>query len=264
MDDAPTQATDPSGGPSAPLPLEPGHEAGSVTETGLSAGDRLIDLIGAGGPVLLILLVLSLIGVTIVLVKAAQLVRLRLWDRRPIRTALTFWAGGRPDQAINTLHGCPHPVAGPLAYAMAETVRGDAPEPVVREEVERRGEAALEELRGQQRPLEIIAGISPLLGLLGTVLGMIEAFRQLELAGAAADPAILSGGIWEALLTTAAGLAIAVPAVIAVQVLDRLVDRVRHEMSDAVTRVFTRGPHQADPAAVTTRAPGAHEVDRAA
>jgi biopolymer transport protein ExbB len=54
-----------------------------------------------------------------------------------------------------------------------------------------------------------------LLGLFGTVLGMVEAFRQLELAGSQVDPAVLSGGIWQALLTTAVGLAVAIPAVLA-------------------------------------------------
>lgn len=223
---------------------------------------QLLDIAGAGGPVLLILLGLSLVGVTLVLIKAGQMIRLRLWDRRPLRAALAAWKAGRRHEAVAALDGVPHPVAGPLAYAMAETARGEMTEAAIREEAERRGEAVLEDLRGQQRPLEIIAGISPLLGLLGTVLGMIEAFRQLERAGAAADPAILSGGIWEALLTTAAGLAIAVPAVIAVQVLDRLVDRVRHELGDAVTRVFTQTGHRAGPASAATEP--AREVGRAA
>jgi len=83
-------------------------------------------------------------------------------------------------------------------------------------------------------------------------------------AGAAADPAILSGGIWEALLTTAAGLAIAVPAVIAVQVLDRIVDRVRHALGDAATRVFTLEGRRSGTMAAEPTTSAAKEVDRAA
>jgi biopolymer transport protein ExbB len=60
--------------------------------------------------------------------------------------------------------------------------------------------------------LELISTIAPLLGLLGTVLGMIAAFQALQESGSRADPAILAGGIWEALLTTAAGMAVAIPA----------------------------------------------------
>ena len=99
----------------------------------------------------------------------------------------------------------------------------------------------LERLRSHLRALEIIGTLSPLLGLLGTVLGMIEAFRQLEMAGSQVDPAILSGGIWQALLTTAVGLTVAIPVVLAHSWLERRVERCGHQMEDAVTRVFTRG-----------------------
>ena len=63
--------------------------------------------------------------------------------------------------------------------------------------------------------LEIIAQVSPLLGLLGTVIGMISSFNQLEIGGSLVDPAVLAGGIWTALLTTAVGLIVAIPSLIA-------------------------------------------------
>nr|WP_281413132.1 MotA/TolQ/ExbB proton channel family protein [Marivibrio halodurans] len=113
------------------------------------------------------------------------------------------------------------------------------PEAMVREEVMRYGASALEALRAWFRPLEVIASLAPLLGLFGTVLGMISAFQQLEAAGNQVNPAILSGGIWEALLTTAAGLAVAIPTVVLLNWLERRVDRLAHEMDDLVTRVFT-------------------------
>ena len=62
--------------------------------------------------------------------------------------------------------------------------------------------ALLAETKTGLRPLELIATIAPLLGLLGTVMGMISAFQQLQQAGNHADPGTLAGGIWEALLTT--------------------------------------------------------------
>ena len=62
--------------------------------------------------------------------------------------------------------------------------------------------------------LEIIAQVSPLIGLLGTVIGMIDSFNELELGGSLVDPSILAGGIWTALLTTAMGLIVAIPALI--------------------------------------------------
>jgi biopolymer transport protein ExbB len=85
----------------------------------------------------------------------------------------------------------------------------------------------------------VIGTLSPLLGLFGTVLGMIEAFRRLEAAGSRVDPSILSGGIWGALLTTAVGLAVAIPTIAALNWLERRVERLAHDMDDAAARVFT-------------------------
>ena len=69
--------------------------------------------------------------------------------------------------------------------------------------------------------LEIIARVSPLIGLLGTVIGMIDSFNELELGGSLVDPSILAGGIWTALLTTAMGLIVAIPALISHYFFDR-------------------------------------------
>ena len=63
--------------------------------------------------------------------------------------------------------------------------------------------------------LEIISNVSPLMGLLGTVIGMINSFNKLEIGGSLVDPALLAGGIWTALLTTAIGLVVAIPALVA-------------------------------------------------
>ena len=84
----------------------------------------------------------------------------------------------------------------------------------------------------------MIANLSPLLGLLGTVMGMIGAFAQLEGAGTKVDPALLAGGIWEALLTTAFGLSVAIPSLAAYYILEGQVDNVRANMKDAATRVL--------------------------
>lgn len=108
-----------------------------------------------------------------------------------------------------------------------------------REEVLRVAKDLLERLRSHLRVLEVIATLSPLLGLLGTVLGMITAFQALESAGNRVDPAILSGGIWEALLTTAVGLSVAIPTVVALNWFERRIERTAHEIEDAATRVFT-------------------------
>ncbi|MEL6601515.1 MAG: MotA/TolQ/ExbB proton channel family protein [Pseudomonadota bacterium] len=69
---------------------------------------------------------------------------------------------------------------------------------------------------------------------------MIEAFQALETTGTRADPAALAGGIWEALLTTAAGMAVAIPASAALSWFDSIADRLRLSMEDVATRVLAR------------------------
>jgi biopolymer transport protein ExbB len=101
--------------------------------------------------------------------------------------------------------------------------------------------AALMQTRRGLRALELIATIAPLIGLLGTVLGMIEAFQALQAAGNRADPAALAGGIWQALLTTAAGMAVAIPASMALSWYDSICERVQADLEDLATRVFTFG-----------------------
>jgi len=206
-----------------------------------SAASRALEILAAGGPVAVILLGMSVIALGVVLAKLAQFRALGLHRPRPIREALAAERAGRPREALAALRGVRHPVAGVMAAALAARWHADIDPAALREEVERQGQAALESLRSHSRILEVIATLSPLLGLFGTVLGMIDAFQQMEAAGSRVDPSVLSGGIWEALLTTAFGLAVAIPATAAVNWLDRVVERVEHAMADAVTQVLT-GP----------------------
>lgn len=84
------------------------------------------------------------------------------------------------------------------------------------------------------RVLDLTAQIAPLLGLFGTVLGMIDAFRTLQEAGSAADPSVLAGGIWVALMTTAAGLVVAIPASVLLSWFDSRLEAHRRRAASAV------------------------------
>lgn len=198
------------------------------------------NLLAAGGPVVVILLLMSIIALAIILLKWWQFAALRLTARSPVDKALRLWREGKSEAAIKALSRSRQPVAQLVRLTMTGLLRPGFDAALVREEVSRVASMQLERLRSLLRPLELIATLSPLLGLLGTVLGMIEAFRQLELAGSQVDPAILSGGIWQALLTTAVGLTVAIPVVMAHAWLERKVERCGHLMEDAVTQVFTR------------------------
>lgn len=200
--------------------------------------ERLAALVEAGGPVVLILLAMSVLALAIILLKLWQFRAVRMGERRAAREALALYRAGRAGDALAVAGGS----RSPVAQALARAIRGQQrqlPEGRVREEVVRWGGDVLERLRHWFRPLEVIGSLAPLLGLFGTVLGMIDAFSQLEKAGNQVNPAILSGGIWEALLTTAVGLAVAIPVVAVLNWLERKVDRLAHEMDDVVTQVFT-------------------------
>lgn len=197
-------------------------------------------LLEAGGTVMWILAGLSVVALAIILHKLWDFVRVGIWRRSAVHRALVECAGGRDEAALETLRGARDPVADVLGVALAGRRDDDIDDATVREEVARRGAAWLESLRGGLRPLELIGTLAPLLGLLGTVIGMIDAFQALESAGSQVDPAVLSGGIWVALLTTAAGLTVAIPAVAAHTLLERQLERLHHRMQDAATRVFSR------------------------
>ncbi|WP_193367133.1 MotA/TolQ/ExbB proton channel family protein [Pelagibius marinus] len=202
--------------------------------------DRLNEFLQAGGPVVLILLACSVVALAIVLLKLWQFQALRARDRLAAQRAVTLLRAGRPAEALSLLAGRRDPVVGVLARAIRGRQRRDLPEATVREEVLRSGNEVIELLRSHLGALEVIGGVAPLLGLFGTVLGMIGAFRRLAEAGDRVNPAVLSGGIWEALLTTAVGLAVAIPVVVLCNWFERRVERVAHEMENLVTQVFTQ------------------------
>jgi biopolymer transport protein ExbB len=232
----------------------PAEEAGATAAMPAADGPvaDIASFLDTGGPVVLVLLAMSVLALTLVLAKLIQFRRCRIADRKPAREALSLWRAGRQHDAVERAAASPNPAAQALAQALRGQQRGVA-ESLVREEVLRYGSRALFELRRGLRPLEVIGSLAPLLGLLGTVLGMIEAFRQLEAAGNQVNPAILSGGIWEALLTTAVGLCVAIPVVALLNWLERRLDHLAHEMDDVVTQAFTVDLVEDPPAAV---APG--------
>ncbi len=87
--------------------------------------------------------------------------------------------------------------------------------------------------------LEVISQVSPLVGLLGTVIGMIDSFNELELGGSLVDPSILAGGIWTALLTTAMGLIVAIPALISHYFFDKKINDLYEDFENIVGRLYT-------------------------
>jgi len=199
---------------------------------------RVAGFLETGGPVVWLLLAISVASLSIVLMKLWQFARLRPEHNEELPGALSAWRRGQYDQAWRLLK--PERFSSMIvAMAMRELARGSADQATLREELERLALARLGVLRAQLPALEVIGTLTPLLGLLGTVLGMIAAFQAMEAAGSQVDPSVLSGGIWQALLTTAMGLAIAIPVMAAFNWMDRKTQRVADQINDAVTRIFT-------------------------
>ncbi|WP_111746975.1 MotA/TolQ/ExbB proton channel family protein [Salinisphaera orenii] len=200
--------------------------------------DNLVSLISIGGPVVAVLILMSVAGLAIVIAKCAQFVSLGLPRRRFIETSLSQWQAGERGAAVAELEAQRHPIATPLVTAMRGT-QSKMDTAIVREEAGRVGARELANLRRFFRPLEVIGSLAPLLGLLGTVLGMIDAFKQIAGGGSQVDPTVLSAGIWQALMTTAVGLIVAVPAVALLNWFERITERVHEDMQDVLTRFFT-------------------------
>tara|TARA_R110002167_G_scaffold30450_4_gene100843 strand:+ start:2206 stop:2994 length:789 start_codon:yes stop_codon:yes gene_type:complete len=216
------------------------------------AFNPLIDFLNVGGPVVWILMVFSVVALTISILKLTQFFLAKAEHNSDIEISLRAWKQGEIDKATNALN-LQAPISNIVLSAQqacCDVYRNSDAEADVqnkaidsyKEELSRQANALMQSLRSYLRPLEMIAALSPLLGLLGTVLGMIEAFKQMELAGSQVDPSILSGGIWQALLTTAVGLAVAIPVVMLHGYLERKCERIAFLLNDAVTRVFTQMP----------------------
>lgn len=199
--------------------------------------DKVVQFMQIGGPVVWVLTLFSVVALTIILVKIYQ-----FWVERPESTnhldgVLKHWDDGKGEWALKQLND-KRPVDQLIKTSIQGQLQGLNMQ-VLKEELERVATQRLERLSAYLRPLEVIATISPLLGLLGTVLGMIEAFQQMQLAGSQVDPSVLSGGIWKALLTTAVGLTVAIPVMLVFNWMERKVERVATLINDAVTRTFT-------------------------
>lgn len=162
---------------------------------------RILDI---GGPVVMLLGAISVLTFAVVLYKIWQFSASGVGRHKALTQAVMAWDRGDRSGAQAALDQSTSYLAPVIAMAFAQT--GDA---TARLEAE--AELRFARLERGLRYLDSVAQLAPLLGLFGTVLGMIEAFQALQDAGSQVDPSLLAGGIWVALLTTAVGLVVAMP-----------------------------------------------------
>lgn len=198
----------------------------------------LNNLFQYGGWVSIILLGLSVISLTVIVFKIIQL----FFSQPIVQSKLDRSIASIGKKPLNSVFDDIRAHKGAYPSLLAFTIKSvheGISESTVREEVSRRAEGLIQTWRSYLSVLEAIGSISPLLGLFGTVLGMIQAFQALEQAGSQVDPSVLSGGIWQALFTTGVGLAVAIPTVLAHIWLERKANAKVAALEDRVTQVFT-------------------------
>lgn len=198
--------------------------------------DGLPGILSSGGPVILVLLALSVLSLTLIAAGTLRLLPVTGGEARRAG-ALARWEAGEPAAAQDALGPPRAPADRVLLYAM-QALRSGLGGAALDAELQRRGNEEAARMSGGIRILELIATVSPLLGLLGTVLGMIQSFRDLEMAAGSANASVLAGGIWEALLTTAAGLLVAIPAAVGAALLAARVETAVQRIEGAVGRLL--------------------------
>jgi biopolymer transport protein ExbB len=201
----------------------------------------MLEIVQAGGWLMLPIIACS--------IAAAAIILERLWTLQPKRVLpgnlvaqVREWATN--DQLdpkhLQSLHQS-SPLGQMLATGLASR---HAPREVVKENIEDVGRHVVHELERYLSPLGTIAAISPLMGLLGTVIGMIKVFAAIT-ANGVGNPGVLAGGISEALITTAAGLSVAIPSLIGYRYLRSRVDSLVVEMEkETIKFLETLTAHQ--------------------
>lgn len=196
------------------------------------------DLIVKGGPLMFLILLCSIIALAVVLEKLWQLRRAEINTEDFMEDIAETLKRNKIVEAIDKCNA----MRGPIAQILkAGILKHDRPRVEIKEAIEDAGLHEVPRLEKNLSALATIAHISPLLGLLGTVTGMVRSFQVIELKATAlmsVNPGDLAGGIWEALITTVAGLAVAIPTYVAYNFLVSKVDGFVLEMEKSATDVI--------------------------
>lgn len=197
----------------------------------------------AAWPVIILLLLMSAGSLGLILAKLVQMASVTRGGAARQAACDRFLQGdGAAAMAALAQGRAP---ADRVLLATMQGLAGGLPLPAVEAEVLRRGNEEIAALSSGLRLLDLVAMVAPLLGLLGTVLGMIKSFQDLAAAEGSANASVLAGGIWEALVTTAGGLIVAIPAAVAASLLAGRVEQVALSIEGASGRLLALAQRQA-------------------
>lgn len=193
---------------------------------------NITDLFEHGGVVMVIILCLSVYALGVILYKIYQFHRLQRLNPRTLERLTKRDQHAQLKKQLESDLLMYNPEASVLLKVLQLAEEKNITEEQAREILDHSSAQEMRYLERHMRGLELVANIAPLLGLLGTVIGMVNAFATLEQAGSQVEPSLLAGGIWTALLTTVAGLSIAVPALAAHYIFDGKIDHMRDRIND--------------------------------
>jgi biopolymer transport protein ExbB len=191
------------------------------------------EIVRAGGPLMWPIIVCSVAAVAIILERLWTLQDKRVLPRELLQKVWQLVESNQINDKVIAALEQNSPLGRVLAAGLANRHR---PREVMMERLEDTGRHVIYELERFISTLGTIASIAPLLGLLGTVTGIIRAFNAIN-QGAMGDARILSAGLGEALIATAAGLCVAIPALIGYRYLRGRVDRIVIEMEKDAIRL---------------------------
>jgi biopolymer transport protein ExbB len=171
-----------------------------------------LEFLTRGGFLMIPILICSVIGLALIIERLYVYRKLKLDDFTLTGEVSRALEAGDLAEAKNMLAG--DQSAGAFVLQEAIVSAGRVEGSGLKKALYLAGDGLVRRMEESLRGLATIASITPLLGLLGTVVGMIRAFMQIEAHGANVSAGLLAGGIWEALLTTAAGLTVAIPCLL--------------------------------------------------
>ena len=200
----------------------------------------LTELLEKGGVVMPVIMALSVYVVAVVIYKTYQLYQTGAFTTAFIDHVIEAVENKKMTEAMNIASNN----NSPAARVIGVTINSIGNRSISDEKRTRIIEStAIREIRpyeSHMRGLEMVANISPLLGLLGTVTGMVKVFAGISQTGSGVDPALLAGGIWEALIATVAGLAVAIPALAVHYIFESKIESIRATVKDAVMSIMAR------------------------
>lgn len=191
-------------------------------------------LLSYGGPVLWLLLLISAVAVSVFIERFLHCHRAQINSTEFLNGVRNVLKRNNVVEALSICDATPGPVARLVRTAILNRDQGREQ---VREALEEAGAAEVPRLEEKLNLLATIAQLAPLIGLLGTVLGFIQTFGSMQKEGLNAHIGQLSGGVWEALVCAAAGLAVAIPAHAAYNYLVSRINSIVLDMERAATEI---------------------------